>query len=160
MKPGAMRPATFRSLLRPSFSARAPCRNAALLRRQLVSTRALSPTGPASRVTALSVFQPFKQSVQPYATGPKAFTESLYTDRLRELEKKYRNEPWVRDPSSVSRSSSVIPIFAPDNTTEQEEDVDMLAGIKSDLVTPPPKIIIIINAHATKELPSIFRSVR
>jgi hypothetical protein len=111
----------------------------------LVSTKALSPTGPASRVTALSVFQPFKQSVQPYATGPKAFTESLYTDRLREAEEKYRNEPWVRDPSSVSRTSSIIPIFAPapDTTTEQEEDVDMLAGIKSDLVIAlspsPPK---------------------
>jgi len=50
-------------------------------------------------------------------------------------EKKLAEEPLASSPQFVSSDSSTHPVFSEHGTKQQEDDVDMMAGIKHDLVS-------------------------
>ena len=75
---------------------------------------------------ALSPFRPCSLALQRYASTVDPISQKS-EDRVGNTELEHH-------PEAVSTESSVRHVFHEEGVDEQEKDVDMLAGIKSDLV--------------------------
>ena len=75
---------------------------------------------------ALSPFRPCSLALQRYASTVDPLSQRS--------EDKTGNTELEHHPEAVSTESSVRHVFHEEGVEEQEKDVDMLAGIKSDLV--------------------------
>ena len=80
---------------------------------------------------ALVAHKPFTTSLQRYATHPGNPFDKI--DKKHEEEVEY--EKIVPHPEEVTATSSVHEIFHEKGVEEVEEDEDMLAGVKADLVS-------------------------
>ena len=91
------------------------------------------PTGPSrplprSRL-ALTSFKPFTTSLQRYQTADHIDIKH---------EKEVGKEPLEKHPEEVSSDSSMHPVLTEhgiNKDAEKEEDIDMLAAVKHDLVS-------------------------
>ena len=85
-----------------------------------------------SRATlALVLHKPFSTSLQRYATHPGSPYDKIDTKHEEEVE----HENLEVHPEEVSESSSVHQVFHEKGVEEEQPDEDMLAGVKSDLVS-------------------------
>lgn len=85
-----------------------------------------------SRATlALVPHKPFSTSLQRYATHPGSPYDKIDTKHEEEVE----HENLEVHPEEVSESSSVHQVFHEKGVEEEQPDEDMLAGVKSDLVS-------------------------
>jgi len=73
--------------------------------------------------------RPATQSLVRYASGPAAIDAKPNTKE----EDKIAHQTLKVDPEHVTTSSSVHPIFGEVGTPEPERDIDMMAGVKSDM---------------------------
>ena len=69
-----------------------------------------------------------------YSTPP---TKSILTEAQKSAEKKYAEEMLLVDPGAVTKESTVRPDYSATATQVADDDVDFLAGIKSDWVRLP-----------------------
>jgi len=91
------------------------------------STRAVK----TSPLLALAVQQPLRKSLVRYASG--GGSQVIY-GQDPEAEKSLQTQKIVAVPEEVSSTSSVHKAFQEKGVEEQEQDVDMMAGIRSDFV--------------------------
>ena len=85
-----------------------------------------------SRATlALVPHKPFSTSLQRYATHPGTPYDKIDTKHEEEVE----HEKLEVHPDEVSESSSVHQVFHEQGVEEEQPEEDMLAGVKSDLVS-------------------------
>lgn len=96
------------------------------------STNNLSfPTPKKESPTSLFPYCRNLDLVRSYATGAAAPGTFQRADK----EAKFGQEKLRVDPENVTSSSSTMSIFGPDQEQKDEEDVDMMAGIRHDLVS-------------------------
>lgn len=91
------------------------------------STRAVK----TSPLLALAVQQPLRKSLVRYASG--GGSQVIY-GQDPEAEKSLQTQKIVAVPEEVSTTSTVHKAFQEKGVEEQEQDVDMMAGIRSDFV--------------------------
>jgi len=96
-----------------------------------------------SSILALAVQQPLRKSLVRYASGA---SQIVYTQDA-EYEKKLQNEKIVAIPEEVSVDSSVHKAFEEKGVEQKEDDVDMMAGIRSDFNT-------IVETFSLKDVPT------
>ena len=113
----------------------------------ILSKQAPRSIGAQNRATfALILHKPLSTSLQRYATHPGGPFDKIDTKHEEVVE----HEKMVPHPEEVSESSSVHQVFHEKGVEEQEADVDMLAGVKSDLVRflcfPSLRSMLIIGA--------------
>ena len=85
-----------------------------------------------SRATlALVSYKPFSTSLQRYATHPENPINKIDTKHEEVVE----HEKLEAHPEDVSETSSVHQVFHEKGVPEEPPDEDMLAGLKSDLVS-------------------------
>ena len=92
------------------------------------------------------------QSLRPLAVGPNKGdgagtalrlystppTKSILTEAQKSAERKYAEEMLVVDPGAVTKESTVRPDYSSSTATQAaDDDVDFLAGVKSDWVRRP-----------------------
>lgn len=85
-----------------------------------------------SPIVALAVHQPVRKSLVRYASGG---SQIIY-GQDPEAEKSLQNQKIVAIPEEVSSTSSVHKAFEEKGVEPKEDDVDMMAGIRSDFVRP------------------------
>jgi len=97
-----------------------------------VASRALS--FKSSSQLALAPYQPVATSLLRYAST------TITGDKIRtKHEQEVARQPIKPDPEHVSTESSTRHILSEEGVEEVEKDVDMMAGIRSDLVRYVPK---------------------
>ena len=79
---------------------------------------------------ALALRKPFSTSLQSYAAAPGNPYDKIDTKHEEVLE----HEKLEQHPEEVTATSSVHLAFQEKGVDEPEKDVDMLAGVRSDLV--------------------------
>ncbi|KAL8939912.1 MAG: hypothetical protein Q9216_003101 [Gyalolechia sp. 2 TL-2023] len=80
---------------------------------------------------AMTAYRPLSTSLQRYATTT---AESPYDQVDKKFEKKVAKEELEHHPEQVSTTSSVHQVFHEKGVPDQEDDVDMLKDVYSDLV--------------------------
>lgn len=85
-----------------------------------------------SQTLSLSTHRQPLALVRPYATIPGA---APGTYQRLDKEAKFAREKLRVDPESVTTTSSTTPIFSSAPAHEDEGDIDMMAGIRHDLVS-------------------------
>lgn len=93
---------------------------------------ALTQSSSQSHSLALTIHKPWSPSLQRYASTIKPIDQADH-----KAEEKVANEVIQPHPEEVSIDSSVHQIFHEKATPEEEEDVEMLAGVYSDIVSKP-----------------------
>lgn len=81
--------------------------------------------------TSLSLYRRNLDLVRSYATG----TAAPGTFQRLDKEAKFAQEKLRVDPENVTSSSSTMSIVGPDKDQKDEEDVDMMAGVRHDIVS-------------------------
>jgi len=81
-------------------------------------------------ILALAVQQPLQKSLVRYAST----RSQIVVGQDNEFEKQLQNEKIIAVPSEVSIDSSVHKAFEEKGVEQKEDDVDMMAGIRSDFV--------------------------
>ena len=81
-----------------------------------------------SQNLALVTYRPLTTSLQRHAAA--------ISDKEAQIEKEVQKEELVPHPEEVTSTSTVHQVFHEKGVQEEEEDIDMLAGVKSDLVRP------------------------
>ena len=82
-------------------------------------------------ILALVSHKPFSTSLQRYATQPGSPYDKIDIKHEEEVE----HEKLEVHPDEVSESSSVHQVFHEKGVEEEPREEDMLAGVKSDLVS-------------------------
>lgn len=85
-------------------------------------------------ILALAVQQPLRKSLVRYASSSGASSTPYGQDA--EDEKSLRTQKIMAKPEEVSTTSSVHKAFEEKGVEQPEDDVDMMAGIRSDFVWP------------------------
>lgn len=80
---------------------------------------------------ALVPYKPFSTSLQRYAAHPGGPFDQID----KKHEEAVEHEKIKAHPEEVSSSSTLHQVFSEKGVEEEEEDTDMLAGVKSDLVS-------------------------
>ncbi len=118
------------SLLRPTASMRSMGR-ASFVRNQSTFISAVNSRGPTSRALMLAPPRAIRAYRQPYATMSR--TDIDHAHKAAELE--HGKDKLESNPAAVSSDSSLVsPMYKGEGSSRDDDDVDMLAGIKSDLV--------------------------
>ena len=86
-----------------------------------------------ARLPALVAYQPASKPLRWYASTHQT-TPVDHVDKKSEA--KVAKFELEHHPEIVSAESSVHPVFHEVGVEDQEKDIDMLAGVKSDLVCP------------------------
>lgn len=104
-----------------------------LARASTLRQRAPHTIGAPNRAPiALVSYKPFSStSLQRYAAHPGGPFDQID----KKHEEAVENEKIEAHPEEVSSSSTVHQVFSEKGVEEEEEDTDMLAGVKSDLVS-------------------------
>ena len=82
------------------------------------------------RTVALTLCRPLSTSLQRYATHPGNPFDKIDKKHEEALER----EELEQHPEEVSATSSTHHVFSEKGVEEREPDIDMLAGVKADLV--------------------------
>lgn len=84
-----------------------------------------------AKILSLTAHRQNTALVRSYATGAAA----PGTFRRAEKEEQFKSQPVEARPDLVSTSSSTHPAFSEIGTEDKEEETDMMAGVKHDLVS-------------------------
>lgn len=84
---------------------------------------------PRTKVLSLCAYRNNTALVRSYASGA-----APGTTRNPELEESAKRRPMQAAPESVSYSSTIHPAFSEVGEKEKEDDTDMMAGIRHDIV--------------------------
>lgn len=84
-----------------------------------------------SPILALAVQQPLRKSLVRYASG--GGSQIIY-GQDPEAEKNLQSQKIVAVPEEVTSTSTVHQAFQEKGVEQEEQDVDMMAGIRSDFV--------------------------
>ena len=82
---------------------------------------------------ALVAYHPVKKALQRYASTQPA---TPYDHIDKKSEQKVAKSELEHHPEAVSTDSSIHPVFHEVGVEDRERDIDMFAGVKSDLVCP------------------------
>lgn len=125
-----------RSLPRSFATGQAPNPRATLYNHVLKASLRTSarPIRP-SKVLALAVAQTSQKSIVRYESNAAKIWAQY---DAKKVEEESRNQTLQPVPEIVSSSSSVRPLTGEVKEAEHEEDVDMMAGIRSDFVRSCP----------------------
>ena len=107
-----------------------------VLKRQLYTNAKTSSFRSASTV-ALTLHKPQTKALLRYSSS-NVKDEPPYDHINAKQEDKYAHEKMEVHPESVSAQSSVRSVSGEEGVEEQEKDVDMMAGVKADLVRSRP----------------------
>lgn len=136
LRNGAAR-ALARSSWKPTAStSRNSCTLSPLRARTAYSNSAVSHRRPSS--LALKSHKPVSASLQRYATGAPTGAPTGPGTPFDHINKKHEEKIAKKGlephPDEVSAGSSVRHVMGEEGVEEKERDVDMLAGVKADLV--------------------------
>ena len=118
-----------------------PSRNVAVSRNSVASKvlRASLKTSvrseSLSRPLALALREPLKRSVVRYQSGTAYQAANFVKGLSKEAEKGYGEEKIAPVPDQVSTESTIHPVQGEVGMPAEEQDVDMMAGIRSDFVS-------------------------
>ena len=98
------------------------------------SAKPLKPTGPLS----VALRQPLQTAVVRYQSGTAYQQKSFIKGRDTKAEQSWAQEKLGPLPVEVSEASSIHPAISGEvGMPAQEEEIDMMGGIKSDFVSIP-----------------------
>lgn len=83
---------------------------------------------------ALNPHKPISAALQRYATSVPTGSGTPFDHIDKKHEKKVAKSTIEPHPSDISSSSSVRHVLGEEGVEDKERDVDMLAGVKADLV--------------------------